>query len=71
MRMDVSAPLVLSTPIQDWSTRGDIDRPLQTYANIVAILSEQLKTRFCVFYDREYTLDAFRFAFLRERIVDL
>ena len=38
MRVDVSAPSVLSTPIQDRSTRGDIDRPLQTYANIVAIL---------------------------------
>ena len=27
--------------------------------------------RFCVFYDREYTLDALRFALPRERIVDL
>ena len=71
MRMDVSAPSVLSTPIQDRSTRGDIDRPLQTYANIIAILSERLKTRFCVFYDREYTVDALRFALPRERTVDL
>ena len=52
MRVDVSAPSVFSTPIQDRSTRGDIDWPLQTYANIVAILCERLKTRFCVFYDR-------------------
>ena len=71
MRVDVSEPSVLSTPIQDRSTRGDIDRPLQTYANIVAILSERLKTRFCVFYDREYTLDALRFTLSRERTVDL
>ena len=41
MRVDVSAPSVLSTPIQDCSTRGD-ERPLQTYANIVAIFSERL-----------------------------
>ena len=71
MRVDMSAPSVLSTPIHDRSTRGDIDRPLQTYAIIVAILSERLKTRFCVFYDREYTLDALRFALPRERTVDL
>ena len=30
-----------------------------------------MKTRFCVFYDREYTLDALRFALPRERTVDL
>ena len=71
MQVDVSAPSVLSTPIHNRSTRGDIDRPLQTYANIVAILSERLTTRFCVFYDREYTLDALRFALSRERTVDL
>ena len=35
------------------------------------MLSERLKTRFCVFYDREYTLDALRFALPRERTVDL
>ena len=68
MRVNVSAPSVLSTPIQDRSTRKDIDRPLQTYANIVAILSERLKTRFCVFYDREYTLKALRFALPHKRI---
>ena len=62
MGVDISAPSVLSTPIQDRSTRKDIDQPLQTYADIVAILSVRLKTRFCVFYDREYTLDALRFA---------
>ena len=71
MRVDVSAPSVLSTPIQDRSTREDINRPLQTYANIVGIFSERLKTRFCVFYPCEYTLDALRFAFSRERTVDL
>ena len=71
MRVDVSAPSVLSTPIQDRSTQGDIDRPLQTYANIVAILSDRLKTRFCVFYDHEYTLDALRFALPRKRTVHL
>ena len=71
MRVDVSAPSVLSTPIQNRSTCGDIDRPLQTYANIVTILSEQLKMWFCVFYDREYTLDALRFALPCERTVDL
>ena len=38
---------------------------------VVAIISERLKTRFCVFYDGEYTLDAFRFALPRERTVDL
>ena len=71
VRVDVSAPSMLSTPIQDRSNRGDIDRPLQTYSNIVAILSERLKTRFCVFYNSEYTLDALRFALPRERTVDL
>ena len=71
MRVNISAPSVLSTPIQDRSTYGEIDRPLQTYANIVAILSERLKTRFCLFYDCEYTLDALRFALPRERTVDL
>ena len=71
MQVDVSAPSVLSTPIHNRSTRGDIDRPLQAYANIVAILSERLTTRFCVLYDREYTLDALRFALSRERTVDL
>ena len=67
----MKAPSVYSTPIHDRSTRGDIDRLLQTYANIVTILSERLKTRFCIFYDREYTLDALRFALPRERTVDL
>ena len=70
MRVDVSAPSVLSTPIQDRSTCGDIDRAMQTFANIVAILSERLMTRFYVFYDLEYTLDALRFALPRERTVD-
>ena len=71
MRVDVAAPSMLSTPIQCCSTCGDIDRPLQTYANIVTILSERLKTRFCVFYDREYKFDTLRFALPRERTVDL
>ena len=71
IRVNVSAPLMLSTPIHDHSTCGDIDRPLQTYANIVAILSERLKTRFGVFYNREYTLDALRFALSREQTVNL
>ena len=71
VRVDVSASSVLSTPIHDRSTRGNFDRPLQTYANVVAILSERLKTRLCVFYVREYTLDALRFAFPREYPVDL
>ena len=31
MRVDLSAPSVLSTPIQDCSTRGYIDRSLQTF----------------------------------------
>ena len=70
-RVDVSAPSVLSTPILDRSTRGNIDRPLHTYANIVVILSERLKTRFCVFYDCEYILGVLRFALPRERTVDL
>ena len=71
MRVDVSAQSVLSTPIQDRSTCRDIDRALQTYANIVTILLERLKTQFCVFYDFEYTLDALRCALPRERTVDL
>ena len=71
VQVDVSAPSVLSRPIHDCSTRGDLDRPLQTYANVVAILLERLKTRFCVFYDREHTLDSLRFALPRERTVDL
>ena len=71
MRVDVSAPSVYSTQIQDRSTCGDIDRPLHTYANIVTILSERLKMRFCVFYDREYTLDARRYVLPRERTVNL
>ena len=62
---------MLSQPISDRSTRADLDRPLQTYVNVVAILPERLKTRFCVFYDREYTLDVLRFALPRERNVDL
>ena len=49
MRVDVSAPSMLLTPIQDRSTREDIDRPLQTYANIVAILSEQMRRGFVYF----------------------
>ena len=69
-RVDVSAPSVLSMPNNDRSTRRDIDRPLQTYANIVAILLERLKTRFCIFYDCKYTFDALRFALSRERTVD-
>ena len=58
VRVDMSAPSVLSPLISARSTRAALERPLQTYANLVAILSERLKTRFCVFYDREYTLDA-------------
>ena len=71
MRVDVLAPSVLLTPIKDRSTRGDIYRPLQTYANIVAIFSKRLKTQFCVFYDCVYTLDALRFTLPRERTVYL
>ena len=67
----MSTPSVVSPPISDRSTRADLELPLQTYANVVAIFSERLKTRFCVFYDREYTLDAFRFALPRELTVDL
>ena len=50
--VDVSAPSMLSPSINDRLTRADFERPLQTYANVVAILSERLKTRFCVFHDR-------------------
>ena len=71
VRVDVSAPSVLSPPIYNRSTRGDLERPLQTYTNVVAILSKRLRTRFCVFYNREYKLDALRFALRRERTVDL
>ena len=55
MRVDVPAPSVLSTPIHNFLTRTDIDRPLQTYANIVAILPKRLKTRFCILRRRIYT----------------
>ena len=65
VRVDVSALSMLFQPNSDRSTSADLERPLQTYANVVAILSERLKTRFCVFYDREYTLDALRFALPR------
>ena len=71
VRVAVSPLSVLSQPISDRSTRTDIERYLQTYANFVAILSERLKTRFCVFYNCDYTLDALRFALPRERTVDL
>ena len=71
VRVDVSAPSVVSQPISDCSTTADLERPLETYANVVAILSERLKTRFCVFYHREYMLDPLRFALPRERTVDL
>ena len=71
VRVYVSAPSVLSLPINDRSTRADLERPLQTYANVVAILSKRLKTRIFVLYDREYTLDALRFALPRELTVDL
>ena len=66
----MSAPSVLSPPISDRSIGADLERLLKTYTNVVAIFSEGLKTRFCVFYDRKYTLDAFRFALSRERTVD-
>ena len=69
--VNMSAPSILSAPVSDRSTRADLERQLQTYANLVTILSERLKTRFCVFYDHEYTLDAFRFALPRERTFDL
>ena len=70
VRVDMSAPSVFlrRTTIPP---RADFGRPLQTYANVVEILSERLKTRFFVFYDREYTLDALRFALSSERNVDL
>ena len=71
VRVDLSTPSVFSPPISDRLTRADLKLPLQTYANCLAIFSERLKTRFCVFYDREYTMDAFRFALSRERTVDL
>ena len=48
VRVDMSAPLVISPPINDRSTRADLERPLQTYAYVVAILSERLKTRLFV-----------------------
>ena len=71
VQVHMSAPSVLLPPVSDRSTRADLERPLQTYANLVAILSERLKTRLCVFYHREYMLDAIRFALPRERTVDL
>ena len=55
--------------MSDRSTLADLEHPLQTYANVVAILSKRLKKRFYVFYDREYTLDALRFALPRKRTV--
>ena len=67
----MSAPSVLSPPINDRSTCANLERPLQMYANVVAILSQRLKTRFCVFFDSEYTLDALGFALPRDRTVDL
>ena len=69
--LDVSAPAVLSPPINDCSTRGDFERSLQTYSNVVTIIFERLKTRFCIIYNREYTLDVIRFGLSRERTVDL
>ena len=40
VRVDMSAPSVLSPPVSDRSTCADLKRSLQTYANIVAIFSE-------------------------------
>ena len=61
----MSALVVPSSSVSDRLTRSDLEGPLQTYANLVAILSERLKTRFCVYYNREYTLDALKFALPR------
>ena len=49
VRVNVSAPSMLSPSINERLTRGDLERLLQTYANVVAICLERLKTRFCVF----------------------
>ena len=49
VQVDVSAPSVLSTLFNDRSICADNIRMLQRYANVVAILSERLKTRLCVF----------------------
>ena len=65
VRVDMSAPSVLSPPINDRSTNANLERPLQTYMNVVAILSKRLKTSFCDFHDREGALDAFKFALPR------
>ena len=70
VQVDRSAPSAISPPICNNSTRADLERPLQTSANVVAIFSERLKKRFCVIYDRQYTLDALRFALPRKRNVN-
>ena len=71
VRVNVSALSMLSPPINDRSTREDLERPLQKYSKVVAICSEHLKSQFCVFYNREYTLDSLKFARPRKRTVDL
>ena len=62
---------VLSPPINDGSSLADLERPLKSSANVVATFSERQKTRFCEFYNCEYTFDAFRYALSRERTFDL
>lgn len=70
VKIDLSAPSMLSPLVSDRSTRADLERPLKTYANLVTILSKQHKTRFCVIYNREYTLNELRFA-LRATVLSI
>ena len=70
-RINMSGPSMLSPPVSDRSNCAYFERPLQTYFDHGKIFSERLKTRIFLFFYREYTFDALRFALPHECIVDL
>ena len=70
-RIIISERSALSNSIKTISTPEDHAAEEMTFARMHEILTLRLQSRFCVFYDRDATLDAIRFALPRDRTVDL
>ena len=71
VQISMNALTILKKSLIDRSTRLESERPLKSYAKLIKTLATRLTNRYCIFYNRESTLEALRFAQPRERTIDL
>ena len=71
-RVDIRTPTILNLlNYQQIYSAGESQLPLTKYLELVHFLLDTLSDTYCVYYDREFTFDAFRLALHRDKLVDV